>query len=195
MTDEERRELGQKIKTARKQKGLSQEQRDSFERCLHFTKQKSFYMDQDSVKVPIGDWSEKRFKSMTKNDYVKHASQNNKHLTRRVANWLDRQTVYPHNVLVFDDEHYCQASNVLEISPVTGNNNHSACFPIELPSWFIRLLSREGDIVLDPFTGIGTTGLACILLGREFIGIEKENSYAKTAEDNISDLIETIKKK
>jgi len=167
--------------------------RDSFERCLHFTKQKNFYMDQDSVMVPIGDWSKKRFKSMSKNDYIKHASQNNDHLTRQVSNWLGRQTVYPHNVIVFEEEHYSQASNVLEISPVTSNKNHSACFPIELPSWFILLLSKKNDVILDPFSGIGTTALACILLNRNFIGIEKEEKYIDIAKESINNLIETLK--
>jgi site-specific DNA-methyltransferase (adenine-specific)/site-specific DNA-methyltransferase (cytosine-N4-specific) len=169
--------------------------RDSFERCLHFTKQKIFYMNQNAVKVPIGDWAEKRFKSMSRNDYIKHASQNNKHLARQVSNWLDRQTVFPHNVLVFDEEHFCQTSNVLEISPVTSNKNHSACFPIELPTWFILVFSKTNDLVLDPFSGIGTTAMASILLDRNFIGIEKEKKYIKTAKLNVKNLIKTLSKK
>lgn len=159
--------------------------RDSFERCLHFTKQKDFYMDQDAVKVPIGNWAEKRFKSMGKNDYIRHASQNNEHLARNVSNWLDKETVYPHNVLVFENEHYVYPSNVLEISPVTHNRNHSACYPLELPFWFILLLSKPGDIVLDPFSGIGTTALASIQLNRNFIGIDKKKEYVDIALKNI----------
>lgn len=171
--------------------------RDSFERCLHFTKQKSFYMNQNAVKVPIGDWSKKRFKSMTKNDYVRYSSQNNKHLAKQVSNWLDRQTVFPHNVIVFDEEHYCKehVSNVLEISPVTSNKNHSACFPLELPTWFILLLSKKNDLILDPFSGIGTTAIASILLNRNFIGIEKEINYIKTAKENIKKLRKSLSEK
>ena len=44
--------------------------RDSWERCLHFTKNKNFKMYQDDVKVPIGDWAQKRFKSMSENDFI-----------------------------------------------------------------------------------------------------------------------------
>lgn len=160
--------------------------RDSFERCLHFSKNKKFYMDQDSVRVPIGDWSEKRFKSMTENDYIRHVSQNNEHLGRKVSNWVDRQLVYPHNVIVFENEHFCLPSNVLEISPVTHNKNHSACFPIELPVWFIKLLSKENDLVLDPFSGIGTTAIASIQLRRNFLGIEKMKEFVLISEDNIN---------
>jgi site-specific DNA-methyltransferase (adenine-specific)/site-specific DNA-methyltransferase (cytosine-N4-specific) len=171
--------------------------RDSFERCLHFAKQKSFYMNQNAVKVPIGDWSKKRFKSMTTNDYVRYASKNNKHLTKQVSNWLDRQTVFPHNVLVFDEEHYCklQATNVLEISPVTSDKNHSACFPLELPTWFIVLLSKKKDLILDPFSGVGTTAVASILLSRNFIGIEKEKNYIEIAKKNIEKLRKSLSEK
>lgn len=162
--------------------------RDSFERCLHFTKRSKFYMNQDAVKVPIGDWSEKRFKSMSENDYIKYVSRNNEHLGRNVSNWLNRQQVFPHNVIVFENEHYCSPTNVLEMSPVTHNKNHSACFPIELPVWFIKLLSKEGDVVMDPFSGIGTTALASIQLGRHFLGVEKEERFVEIAESNIAEL-------
>lgn len=169
--------------------------RDSFERCLHFTKSKKFYMDQDAVKVPIGDWAQKRFKSMSDEDFKNHASANNKHLRRKVSNWLDRQTVFPHNVIVFENEHYCFPDNVLEISPVTSNKNHSACYPVELPTWFIKLFSKEGDLILDPFSGIGTTALASILLNRNFIGIEKEEKYIKLANENVLSLKDSLKRK
>jgi site-specific DNA-methyltransferase (adenine-specific)/site-specific DNA-methyltransferase (cytosine-N4-specific) len=166
--------------------------RDSFERCLHFTKAKSFYMDQDSVKVPVGDWAEKRFKSMTENDFIRYTSSNNSHLGRNVSNWLGRQLVYPHNVLVFEAEHYSPSLNVLEISPVTGQTNHSACFPVELPTWFIALLSRKGDIVLDPFAGVGTTAKASILLERNYIGIEKDAEYLTIARKEVSQLLKLV---
>lgn len=167
--------------------------RDSFERCLHFTKEKQFYMNQDAVKVPIGDWAKKRFKSMSENDYIRHVSQNNEHLGRNVSNWLDKQKVFPHNVVVFENEHYCIPENVLEISPVTHNRNHSACFPIELPTWFIKIFSKEGDVVLDPFSGIGTTALASASLKRKYIGIEKEPSFVDISLKNLEEMFEDFK--
>ncbi len=168
--------------------------RDSFERCLHFTKSKNFFMDQDAVKVPIGNWANKRFKSMSQNDFIRYASQNNAHLSKKVSNWINKKTVYPHNVFVFENEHYCLPDNVLEICPATRYTNHSACFPIELPTWFIKLFSAPGDIVLDPFIGIGTTALACILLGRKYIGIEKEAKYIEYANYQIRDLKDKVLK-
>ena len=47
-------------------------------------------------------------------------------------------------------------------------------FPVELPSRLIRLLTYQGDTVLDPFMGSGTTGRAAAQLNRRFVGIEKD---------------------
>jgi len=48
-----------------------------------------------------------------------------------------------------------------------------------------RAYTNEDDIVLDPFMGSGTTGLACAKLGRRFIGIEKDPTYFATAIERI----------
>ena len=55
---------------------------------------------------------------------------------------------------------------------------HPAPFNKELPLYYINLLTDEGDIVLDPFSGIATTGLACKELNRNYIGFELNNEYA-----------------
>lgn len=170
--------------------------RDSWERCLHFTKQKKIKMYQNSIKIPIGDWSKKRFKSMSENDFIRHASSNNKHLGRKVANWLNRKKVYPHNVIEFEKEHYNYPTNVLRFATeCSSKKRHSAVFPIELPTWFIKLFTKKNDIVLDPFIGSGTAALACILLKRRFIGIEIIKEYIIEIEANISELLNNIDKK
>lgn len=170
--------------------------RDSWERCLHFTKQKKIKMYQNSVKIPIGDWSKKRFKSMSENDFIRHASSNNKHLERKVANWLNRKKVYPHNVIEFEKEHYNYPTNVLRFATeCSSKKRHSAVFPVELPTWFIKLFTKKNDIVLDPFIGSGTAALACILLKRRFIGIEIIKEYIMEIEANISELLNNIDKK
>ena len=53
--------------------------------------------------------------------------------------------------------------------------------------WLVRRASFEGDMVLDPFMGSGTTGVACIQLGRSFIGIEIEPRYFDIACRRIED--------
>ena len=60
-------------------------------------------------------------------------------------------------------------------------NNHPTVKPIRLFSYLITLGSREGDIVLDPFSGSGTTALAAKMLGRKAIAIELSEEYCKIA--------------
>lgn len=162
--------------------------RDSWERCLHFTKQKKFRMYQDAVKVPIGDWSKQRFKSMTEKDFVRHISQTNSKFGRNVSNWLRRRKVYPHNVLVFEKEHCIEPNTVIRFATECSNRNHSATFPVELPSWFIRLFTRKHDVVLDPFIGVGTTAIAAALLGRNYVGMESLSEYVEEARKNMEEL-------
>ncbi|MBE0427404.1 MAG: site-specific DNA-methyltransferase [Nitrospirae bacterium] len=166
--------------------------RDSWERCLHFTLQKKFKMYQDAVKVPIGDWSKKRFKSMSEKDFIRTFSGTNAHFGRNVSNWLKRKKVYPHNVVVFEGEHYIETTNVVQLATECHNRNHSAAFPVELPTWFIKLFTKKGNVVLDPFMGIGTTATACLLSKRNFIGIELQKEYINEAKQNIESLRKLI---
>lgn len=62
---------------------------------------------------------------------------------------------------------------------------HPAVFPLLLAEEMIASWSNQGDIVIDPFTGSGTTGVACKNLNRKFIGIEKDNEYFKIAKSRI----------
>lgn len=64
-------------------------------------------------------------------------------------------------------------------------NFHPTVKPIALMEYLVKLVSKEGHTVLDPFMGSGSTGIACKKLGREFIGIEKESDYCKIAEARI----------
>lgn len=74
-------------------------------------------------------------------------------------------------------------SNVLFLPTETTNVSHSAAYPIELPTFFIKAFSNEGDMVLDPFAGSGTTLRACRLLNRNCIGIDINPEYESIAKE------------
>ena len=66
-------------------------------------------------------------------------------------------------------------------------NSHPTVKPIELMRYLVRLTKTPtGGVVLDPFMGSGTTGIACALEGREFIGIEREAEYIEIANKRIA---------
>jgi site-specific DNA-methyltransferase (adenine-specific) len=65
-------------------------------------------------------------------------------------------------------------------------NFHPTVKPIALMEYLVKLVSREGAIVLDPFMGSGSTGIACKKLNRQFIGIEREADYVKIANARIN---------
>jgi len=65
-------------------------------------------------------------------------------------------------------------------------NAHPTVKPIGLMRWIVRLIAPPGGLVLDPFTGSGSTGIAAVLEGRQFIGIEREAEYIAIARARIA---------
>jgi site-specific DNA-methyltransferase (adenine-specific) len=145
--------------------------RDAWERCLQFNKSRHFKMYQDNVMVPIGDWAERRLKMLGRNDVIRFNSRSGSGFGKNISNWIGRKMVYP--------------TNVLHLPTETSNKNHSATFPKSLPSWFIKLFTKENDWVLDPFLGSGTTCEAAYELKRNSVGIEIIEDYAKLAKERI----------
>lgn len=68
----------------------------------------------------------------------------------------------------------------------SARNYHPTVKPIELMRWLVRLVTPPDGTVLDPFAGSGTTGIACVLEGFDFVGIEREDEYADIAEARIA---------
>jgi len=71
--------------------------------------------------------------------------------------------------------------SVWTIATENCSDAHFAVFPKAIPERCIKAGSREGDLVLDPFCGSGTTGLVARVLGRHFIGIELNPEYVSMA--------------
>lgn len=152
--------------------------RDAWERCLQFNKEKKFNMYQDNVMLPVGSWSKTRLKKLGSMDKIRFESQSKSGFGKNIANWLDRDMVYP--------------TNVLHLATECSYKDHSAPFPVELPEWFIKLFTMEGDIVLDPFSGSGTSALAAARLGRNYIGIEILENYCEASRNKLFNVEDTL---
>lgn len=136
--------------------------KDGWERCLHFTKGKhAFYPEQTLVKSE-SKWLESEKRRANKGEHnVTNGSGMN--MTKRVC----QDMVRPSNVIIGS------SSNI--------NIGHPAVYPKYLPEYFIKAFTKEGDTVLDPFMGSGTTGISAKELNRKFIGIEKQEDYFNIA--------------
>ena len=91
---------------------------------------------------------------------------------------------------------YCKPENYEDAStlyhaPINAADKklykHPTIKPLPLVMRLIRNSSKEGDVVLDPFMGSGTTGVACKLLGRKFIGVELNEGYYNIAKQRIAE--------
>ncbi len=145
--------------------------RDEWEYCFHLTKAKNFSMYQDSIKKPIGTWAKKRLEVLNGKSAVRHNSENNSGFGRDLSKWQDKKDVLP--------------GNVVSVPLVGKNMGHPAVFPVGLPEFFIKLFTQEGDIVLDPFAGSGSTGIAAINLKRQYVLIDNKEEYIKVASDRL----------
>lgn len=72
-------------------------------------------------------------------------------------------------------------NSLLEVKSEKGK--HSTQKPVDLIKWCLKYYSKEGDVVLDPTMGSGSTGVACKEMNRKFIGIEKDSEIFKLAEN------------
>jgi site-specific DNA-methyltransferase (adenine-specific)/site-specific DNA-methyltransferase (cytosine-N4-specific) len=129
-------------------------------------------MYQEEVMIPVGDWAKTRLKNLSETDMRRDNAKNGSGFGKNISNWISRDMVYP--------------TNVLHLATECNNKNHSAAFPDELPEWFIKLFTKEGDVVLDPFMGSGTTIIVAQRMFRVGIGIEIIDEYYKLAESQLT---------
>ena len=146
--------------------------RDSWERLLHFTKSRKFKMNQESVMVPTGDSTKKRIKNLSELDKIRNPSRNDNGFGKNISNWVGREYAYPTNVLYLATEGRFRG--------------HPAVFPLQLPSWFIKLFTDPGDTVLDPYAGSGSTSVAAKELQRRSVAIEIKKDYCTTIKERLS---------
>lgn len=146
--------------------------RDAWERLLQFNKARRFNMYQDEVMVPMGDWAKARLKNLSTTDRTRDESRVGSGFGKKIENWISRSMAFP--------------TNVLNLATECSNRKHSAVFPEALPEWFIRLFTQEGDTVLDPFMGSGTTLRVAKRLGRSAVGIEIQPEYVELVRNELA---------
>jgi site-specific DNA-methyltransferase (adenine-specific) len=71
-------------------------------------------------------------------------------------------------------------------------NYHPTVKPVALMKYLVKMVSREGHVVLDPFAGSGTTGMACEELGRHYILIDTEEGYCEISRSRIRAIPATL---
>jgi len=146
--------------------------RDAWGRLLQFNKQKKFNMYQEELMVPMGDWAKSRLKKLSETDKKRDESKVGSGFGKNISNWVNREMAYP--------------TNVLHLATECSNKKHSAAFPEGLPEWFIKLFTKAGDTVLDPFMGSGTTNIVANRMRRNSIGIELVPEYYEMVKAQIS---------
>jgi DNA modification methylase len=144
--------------------------RDAWERLLQFNKNRDFKMYQETVMVPMGGWAKNRLRNLSETDKRRDTSKVGSGFGKNISNWLERKEAYP--------------TNVLHLATECSNKKHSAAFPEGLPEWFIKLFTEEGDVVLDPFMGSGTTCIVAQKMGRASIGIEILPEYYEMVKEH-----------
>jgi site-specific DNA-methyltransferase (adenine-specific) len=145
--------------------------RDGWEYCFHLSRTKRPYINFAAVRKPIGDWATARLANLGRNDRSRQNSSNKSGFGRDISYWSKQDHVLPDNVLSL---------------PVVGKNKgHPAVFPVELPAFFIRLLCPENGLIIDPFSGSGTTAIAAVQERRSCILIDNNDKYCRQAHDRL----------
>lgn len=143
---------------------------DRIEFLFWFCKSKDFYFDLDSMRVEYSEKSIKRMKKPLK----KRFARGNDDSDIGYKDWA------PNPLGALPTTNVQISSETKKIA-----DTHCAVYPVELVKYFIKGATKEGDLVLDPFMGTGTTGLTCKMLNRNYIGFEMQQDYIDVANKRI----------
>jgi site-specific DNA-methyltransferase (adenine-specific) len=152
--------------------------RNNTEFIFHFCKDRKhlkFYMDR-VMEAPAKATSDRaKYASTVKNHGTIDDGERIKEKTIDYSSQLSNG-IRPDNVFRFPTAGLARDNTI----------RHPAPYHRRLPEYFINLLTDEGDVVLDPFSGIGTTGLPCRDMNREYIGYELNPKYAEFSKKRLS---------
>ena len=106
---------------------------------------------------------------------------------------LDRKM--PSTATISRDEFLEATTDLWEIPPESATHvGHPAPFPVAIPRRLIELYTYEGDVVLDPFMGSGTTAVAALRTERHFIGFDTDKSYVVRAKARVAEEVERLER-
>jgi site-specific DNA-methyltransferase (adenine-specific) len=146
--------------------------KDAVEYCFQFTKTPSWQFFPEQVLRPARwDAADRLRRRRLPHNYLR-VEEPSGHGRRRVQAGPDE--VRPSTLLSFEPEFGPNPSG------------HPSRFPVDLPAFFVGLLTRPGQLVLDPFAGTGTTGVAAERLGRRWLLVEADAGYAAALPDRLA---------
>lgn len=158
------------------------------EHIFMFAKSSSYFYQSDSIKTAVQDASLERMQYGRKKKH-KYASGTPGFKAQTLHKQFDRkQDGHGPKHIGFNDRykknpvHKANRRSVWKFSTRGLKEKHFAAFPMEIPTICIKASTKEGDIVLDPFMGAGTTALAAALLDRHYVGYELNPDYVAIAQ-------------
>lgn len=145
--------------------GLRVACQDAYEQNLWFSKSSKWTIDLDAIRRPYESHSVKTY-----GEYEYKPRSNGLTYVRK------NKRIQPHPIGALP-------KNIISGGVSARIGNHQATQPMYLPEKYIKATTKEGDLVVDPWMGSGTTGLAALSLGRKFVGFDIVQTYVATAEE------------
>ena len=142
-----------------------------------------YFFCNDSQIATYGKWAEKHGYNFSVLAWRKPLSIINKNRFSQNIEFICR--IYEHGTSLNKLKDNTLYDRVLTDSPIIFDKVHPTQKPVSILKKLIELNSKENDLILDPFMGSGSTGVACQNTHRKFIGIEKDKKYFKIAYDRM----------
>lgn len=144
--------------------GLRVACQDAYEQNLWFSKAPKWTIDIDAIRRPYESHSVKTY-----NEYEYKPRTNGNTYVRK------NKKIEPHPIGALP-------KNIISGGVSAKIGDHQATQPLYLPDKYIKACTTQGDLVVDPWMGSGTTGFAALALGRKFIGFDVVQAYVDAAE-------------